>query len=1012
MNDPSLFNIPNLYRIPAELDPADLRHALIQVIAKHPMLRARLDVSKGEPFLESIDTILLDFSVKQLPTNHVGQPDIAGFVSAPLAISDGAPVRFDLLRTEDGEQYLLAVTHHLIWDAASEAVFLRDLSACLKEGHSADDDNAFDFVEVAQAQRSTDEVDPGDRRRVGVESGGLMLRSPLLNEDPFACSFFSQRLGGSTYRALTQLARDERVTPFMALLCAFRLLLAKSAGLQSAEFIAAPIDLRRNEAEYRMIGCKTNVVVIQNALDWDETLRSALKRERSAVMRAIRRSEEPMLEHLVAMRDGSAKPPGASFSYTNLLDENAAIGDSCLQRVALEAGIAQFDLAVDVVADGNGLEFLWCGRALLYGEAELKRLADRFVLLLEGSLADTGIVLADISLQNEADRNALARAESTGDGEPVSVVERFLAWAAKQPDALAVECSETRLTYEELADAANYIAEGLRSIDLPPGSSIAMLMERSAYLPAAILGIFMAGHCVLPLDPSHPPSRLEVILRHAAALAIVSDEGELPLDPSGLPVISIGQGWEPSAASAQLSHSPNELAYVLYTSGSSGSPKGVAITHSAIGNCLEASSRLFDCRPGKRMLSSTMIAFDIATFEILFPLISGAALIVARKDMRDGSNLKREIETHRPDYFQGTPAVWKLLYAAGWKGQDDLCAMIGGDMVSPELASRLIEDCGEVWHTYGPTESTFFMLAQKLEEAQTRSLPLGFPLAGTRAYIVDRNFRRCLPGRTGELCISGAGIARFYLRMPRETAASFVPNPFAVEPGECLYRTGDLARQRIGGEFEILGRIDRQVKLRGFRIEPEEIEYSFRAIEGVAECVVFVADAATDRARIVACVESDNAHPVLDDELCERVRAHAARNLPYYMVPSVILASDALPLGNTGKINRTQVELDAMLQFGQEQGRSAPGSSMRADIVKIWADLLGIAQISEDSDFVMLGGNSISATLGASMIRDRFGIRFDAMNFLIRPRFSDFMNEVEREFARDRRIRAIQDADA
>ncbi|HET9651607.1 MAG TPA: amino acid adenylation domain-containing protein, partial [Usitatibacter sp.] len=418
----------------------------------------------------------------------------------------------------------------------------------------------------------------------------------------------------------------------------------------------------------------------------------------------------------------------------------------------------------------------------------------------------------------------------------------------------------------------------------------------------------------------------------------------------------------------------HDLAYMIYTSGSTGLPKGVQVEHRALANFVHAMARSPGMAAGDVLVAVTTLSFDIAALELYVPLATGATIVVAKhEDARDGLALARLLERSAATVFQATPATWRLLLAAGWKGMPRLKALCGAEPMPRELADQLLARCGELWNLYGPTETTVWSCAHRVQPGRG-SVPIGRPIANTQVYVLDERCEPVPPGAVGELCIGGAGVARGYWRRDALTAERFVANPFA--PGR-MYRTGDLARHRGDGTLECLGRIDTQVKLRGFRIELGEIECVLQRVPGVAAAAVAMREDRAGDPRLVAyVVRTDESVTV------EALRAAAAAALPAYMVPTAWVFPDALPLTPNGKIDRKALPAPAA---DARAGRhfAAASTPMERALAEVWSEALGIDRVGVHDNFFDLGGHSLLAMKSITRFRERTGFALPPRDFYI-----------------------------
>ncbi|HSE97218.1 MAG TPA: amino acid adenylation domain-containing protein, partial [Blastocatellia bacterium] len=556
----------------------------------------------------------------------------------------------------------------------------------------------------------------------------------------------------------------------------------------------------------------------------------------------------------------------------------------------------------------------------------------------------------------------------------------FEAQVERTPENVAVIFEESRLTYRELNSRANRLARRLRACGVGSESLAGVFVERSADMVVALLGILKAGGAYVPLDPSYPKERLAFMIEDARIETIVSEQrlaGELPFNTS--PVFCVDENFEARTEDDENLDrlaSPEDLAYVIYTSGSTGRPKGVQIPHRQVVNFLTSMQREPGLTESDILLSVTTISFDIAALEIFLPLISGATVvIVSREAASDGARLSEEIARSHATVLQATPATWRLLLAAGWRGDRQLRMLCGGEALPRDLAALLPERGACLWNMYGPTETTIWSSVYRVRPEDERIL-IGRPIANTQIYLLDDELRPVPVGVQGELYIGGDGLARGYLHRPELTAEKFIPNPFDGAASNRIYRTGDLARYTPDGNIECLGRIDHQVKIRGHRIELGEIETALREHASVRESVVAVReDEAGDKRLVAYVVLEDDLAPTSRASLSSELRSHLSARLPEYMMPSAFVALDALPLTPNGKIDRNV--LPAPDLAGTEASRSiiAPRDPLEHQLAEIWEVILNVRPVGVSDNFFELGGHSLLAAQMMNEVEQAFGKR-------------------------------------
>ena len=556
--------------------------------------------------------------------------------------------------------------------------------------------------------------------------------------------------------------------------------------------------------------------------------------------------------------------------------------------------------------------------------------------------------------------------------------ELFERQAARTPEAVAVVYEGQELSYAELDARANQLSHYLRGLGVGPDVLVGVYVERSLEMVVGLLGILKAGGAYVPLDPAFPRDRLAFMLKDSQAPMLLTQRHLLAqLPASGVRIVTLDADWETIARHSRQGLDrgvgPEALAYVIYTSGSTGLPKGVAIEHRSVVNFLTSMRREPGLTAGDRLLAVTTLSFDIAGLELYLPLAVGACVeVVSREVTTDPARLRERLAQSGATVMQATPATWRMLVEAGWERAAALKVLCGGEALGHELANALLARAREVWNLYGPTETTIWSAAYKLEGEQGpgSAVPLGRPIANTHLYVLDEAMQQVPTGVTGELYIGGVGLSRGYLNRPELTAEKFVPDPFGPEPGRRLYRTGDLTRRRPDGTFEYLGRIDHQVKVRGYRIELGEVEAVLRQQGRVRETVVVAREAMPGDKRLVAYVVPAQAPEPTVSELRDFVKAQ----LPDYMVPSAFILLDALPLTPNGKVDRRALSGPDYARPELEKGFVAPRDSFERQLTHVWEDLLGVKPIGVQDDFFELGGHSLLAVQLFAQIEKQMGI--------------------------------------
>jgi amino acid adenylation domain-containing protein len=932
--------------------------------------------------------------------------------SQPFALSAEVPSRWRLARMGEERWVLLMVFHHIATDGWSYGVLFRDLAGLYRAELTGEPaglpELSVGYADWSAWQRSwldgpelDAQLDYWTRTLAGAPQ---VLEIPTDLPRPAQQSFRGRRVEAVIDRraseALRGFCREVGVTPYMALLAAFGVLLARMSG-QEDLLIGTPIANRRSSEVEDLVGLFSNLLALRVDLSSREGREPGLaemaRRVREASLGAFAHQDLPwerLVDALGVDRD-LTRPPVVQYLFAV---QNAPHTD--LDMPGLEAEVlhlpgikSQTDFYAQVVDLDGELTIVTEYCADLFEEATVRKMLERFVRLVAEGVARPERSVWRLPWLDAAERRALL--EAGGGGVPVRAASDTLhglvaARAEEHPERPAVSWGDATLSYGDLMAAARRLAHHLRALGGRPEAPIGVLVERSPAMLTSLLGVLEAGSCYLPLDPSYPPDRLAAMARDAgvgvivteASLAGLLDVPELAgarrvvIDGAdrgaiaGRPATPVGSGV-----------AGGNRAYVLYTSGSTGRPKGVEVRHESAVAFLAAMARAPGVGPRDTVLATTTISFDISLLELFLPLSVGARVrLVGRETAADGEALAAALRD--VTVAQATPTSWWMLVESGWRGQPGLKVLSGGEALDRELAERLLPTAGhgedddapagvaELWNVYGPTETTVWSSTGRVRPVSGGHgpVPIGRAIPGTRLYVVDSHGALCPVGVPGELWIAGAGVARGYRRRPSLTAGVFVPDPFAAEtggePGDRAYRTGDLVRWRgpsaDGGELECLGRLDQQVKVRGHRIEPGEIESALAAREDVSHVVVatFPRGASVEAKRLAAYLVLEPGH---EEPTIDQLRAHLEETLPPYMVPAAFVVLPELPRTPNGKVDRKALPEPDASRMSTDAFYVAPSTDAEIVLATIWSEVLGVEKVGTRDRFFHLGGDSILA---------------------------------------------------
>ncbi|MGK4003929.1 amino acid adenylation domain-containing protein [Sorangium sp. So ce1036] len=995
------YNLATAVRLTGSLDVAAVERCLSEIVRRHEILRTTFAVVDGQPSqvvqpdgaarLERLDLGVLPPAQRDAEVRRVIERE----ARRPFDLTSGPLLRLTLLRLGSEEHVLLWGVHHIVFDGWSTSLVLGEFAAlytAFVAGRPAPlADPALQYADFAHWQRQRVEGGLLDAqlaywtRQLAGQPGVLELPTdrPRPATQRYQGARRSFRVPGALAEALAALARREETTLFAVLMTAFQVLLARHAGTSDVS-VGTPVTNRSRAELEGLVGCFANTVVIRTEIEGDPSFAALLARVTRTVREAQSHQEVPfdqVVEAVSPVRDLSHAPLcQVMFALQPVLRQPVEIPGLGVRLLDLDVGGAQFDLSLDVAPDGDGLSAAFEYDTDLFDEATVARMADHLLRLLAGAAASPGARLSELPMLAAEEQRQVLGWRTTGArrSAPRAVHRRFEEQAARAPGATAVVHEERQITYGELDRRANQLAQLLRRRGVGPEVRVGLCLPRSIEMIAALLGVLKAGGAYVPLDPNLPGERLSAMIDDAGIRTVIALEGAAADLPAGVAVLQLDAAFtcarsEPAAPrEAEAEPAPEQAAYILYTSGSTGAPKGVVVPHRAIASFVDVAAGVYEISPRDRVLQFASLSFDASAEEIFPCLARGATLVLRTEAMLESvpgflaacgawgvtSAVLPTMYWHRIVAGLGEGAALPpCLRQIVITGEAALPERVSAWRASPEAARvRLL-------NAYGPTETTVTATVSHLSAAadprDAWAVPIGRPLANTRAYVLDPAGQPVPVGVVGELYLGGQGLARGYWARPDLTAERFVPDPFADRPGERLYRTGDRARWRADGQLEFAGRVDHQVKLRGFRIEPGEIEARLGEQPGVREAVVIVRQDRPEERRLVAYVAAGA------DVSPEELRRALKAQVPDYMVPSAFVVLEELPHTPYGKIDRRALPLPAA-PSGQA---AAPRTEAEAALAGIWAELLGRPAVGVQENFFELGGDSILALQVVSRAR-------------------------------------------
>lgn len=1000
------YSVPIMMRLRGRLRIDLLQTTLNSLVQRHQTLRTTVDVDEGllvqriaPPHPVDMRVIPVDGASPEEREENLHELCVAE-ARKPFVISTGPMFRAVLLQAGMEDHLLVMLTHHICFDGWSRRLLLRDFEVIYTALHAGAipvlQEMPVQYADFAVWQREQMQGETMQRQisywKNRLEGAPQVLHLPTDRPRPAVQSFRGARMGtgmlGPVLDKLTPLKQSERTTLFVTLLAAFNVLLFRYTG-QNDILVGTPVLGRMRPELEHLIGYFSNTLVIRTDLSGDPTFRSLLRQVRSTVLSAFDHQEMP-LEKLIAELQ-----PERSLSRSPLFQVMFSLGDSPpppptlpdleASFVRVDRGAAKLDLILGISADTGKTSDVLEYNTDLFDADTIQRMLNNFRQLLESIAADPDQPISALSMVDPAEYREIlsisGQVTSPAAGLISELIERQ---AANTPNAPAAVHEGHQLTYKVLNERANQLAHYLISRGAKPGSRLGFCLERSLDLAVAMLAVLKTGAAAVPIDPSYPADRLRFLLEDSGISMLLTTSLVAPrLPATDAPRITVDS--LAAEVAAQLVSNPvsgitaDQPAYVIYTSGSTGEPKGVLLPHRGLVNHQRASISLYGITPQDRVLQFSSISFDIALEEIFPAWIAGGTVVFRPEDLPLGGPAFLEwISVNRITVLDLPTAFWH-------EWTNDLAAIkaqlptslrlviVGGEKAQSETLRKwsvLARERVRWVNTYGPTEASVIATAYEpvdLPEDPRQDLPIGKPIANVIVRVLDNRLQMVPIGVGGELFIGGIGLAQGYLNRPELTDKKFISDPFSSDPSALLYRTGDLARYLADGNLEFLGRIDHQIKIRGYRVEPGEIENLLSSHPGVHEALVLAREHDIQGKFLVAYVV-----PQQKNTLSTKVlRGFLESKLPAYMMPSSFILLGAMPLTPNGKIDRKALPAPVSAE-GNGAAMVAPRTETERKLVEIWQDVLGIPAAGVTDSFFDLGGHSLLAIRLMSRIEYTF----------------------------------------
>jgi amino acid adenylation domain-containing protein len=1030
----SAYNQPFALRIQGSLSLEALEYGLGEVMRRHEILRTTFTVSAEQPLqhinpwheyhleCRSLQNLALPQREQEM---HRLMQEEARYL---FDLSQGPLVRTLLLTLDEHDYVLLLTMHHIVSDGWANGLLLSELCAfytAYSTKKSAEiSDLPVQYADYAVWQRQwfqgelmEEQLDYWTRQLSGISP--LML--PVDYARPAVQSFNGAeirfQIASDLVEQLKQVSQTEGTTLFMTLLTAFQVLLARYSG-QDDIAVGTPIANRHYPGLENLMGPFINTLVLRADLSGNATLREVLQQVRAVALEAYTHQDMPferLVEVLRPERDFSRSP---LFQVMFIL-QNMPIPEVSLEGLTLvpyerENTTSKFDLTLTVVESVQGLQCAVEYATDLFQRESIEQLLGHWQRVLQVLVEQRDLPWRSFSLLSRQQREELVETwnETAITFPDLDLVpQQIVRQASRTPGQLAVRDGREGLSYEDLARRSCQVAHLLQQAGVGVGDLVGVCLPRSVDLVVGLLGIWRVGAGYVPLDPDYPQERLALMQEQSGARFVLT-AGAVAEQRSwaqGVRQVRVEEAWQQEVQEEQWYGmqavvEAQGVAYVIYTSGSTGRPKGVAISQGALRNSLGSLQQVLGLGAQERVLAVTSLSFDIAGLELWQPLLGGGQVYVgSREQARDGEALQQALEESEATVMQGTPLSWRLLVQAGWQGRAGMWMLCGGEALPEALAGALVGKGKGLWNLYGPTETTIWSVAERIEEGGKR-VRIGRPIGNTRVYVLDEQGEVVPVGVVGELWIGGASVGMGYWGAGGKTGERFVPEGYGREEGSRRYGTGDEVRWvrdgEGGGKLEYMGRKDGQVKVRGYRIELGEIEGELERQEEVEQGVVRVEGEGEEK-RLVGYVVRKGGREIGERELKRRL----GQRLPGYLVPERLVWVEQMPLTLNGKVDRRALSMlsQGMNKTGDEQETLAklPGP-VESILIGIWEDVLKRKGIHVQDNFFELGGHSLLATQVVTRLRRIFTPAISILTLFEAPVIAQLAQRIEQDLGAGR----------
>ncbi len=994
-----------------DLQREALEYAAQQLVARHEALRSTF--SPDGRFMTVFEEISQNIFFKDISQGSAADKNKA--VQAYLSedahyvfdLIKGPLLKIGLLKLSEQEHQLVLTAHHIICDGWSTGIMLEEIGAFYSAHvlgatpNVAPPDTFSSFAAEEQEFMNSDAYIETEKYWLKqYESSVPTVTLPTDFPRPELRTFKSNRLDFpidlKLVADLKKVGIKSGASFVVTLMAAFEVFLYRQTG-QDDLVLGLPAAGQSLNGKTQLVGHCVNLLPLRSKLVADTPFNAYLKNRKNEIFDAYDHQQfsfGQLLQKLAITRDPSRVPlVPITFNIDMGMDSAVAFNDLNYKLKSNPRAFEAFELFLNATGTEDELILEWSYNTALFKPTTIEQMMASFKEVLHAIVADPSVEIGNIIKVDASAYADLNNTKATFSKLPLH--ELIANQCQKNPSKGAISFENSEISYQRLEEQTHQLAHYLVHQGVQPGDFVAVSLPRSIELITVLLAIMECGAAYLPLDPNYPSKRLEFMLEDSEAKYIITNKkSTLALHSNAklllLDSIITDVEKQPNTP-LNLKVKNSQVAYLLYTSGSTGKPKGVPITHKSLVNVLSSVLENPGMKETDVLLSITTISFDIAGFELYATLLKGAKSILTTEETAKDPRLLLEVmQKEDISMMQATPATWQMLIEAGWQDALPIKAFCTGEALPMVLAKQLVERVDELWNLYGPTETTIWSAIKRISKSDD-FIAIGTPVANTQLYIVNEQGRLVEPGKVGELCIAGDGVAKGYWKRQDLTAEKFIKNPFETELGPILYRTGDLAKLNSSGDIQCLGRIDQQIKIRGHRIELGEIEEAIDSLDGVQSSVVIL-DEDSLVANLIPTNTQDQGASLIDEW-----KATLRKQLPAQMVPLQFNLIKEFPKTLNGKIDRKAL-LELLPKKSAKIGFSKPSTQSEMIISNIWQECLGIDKIDIFSDFFELGGHSVIAVRVMTRLETETGNRLPLVALLKHPTIKKLAAYMDSEF--------------